>query len=135
MSKKYQGRYNIQFDITDASHLQVIEILDGKRPRGKASYIADAILHFENCDEIPIIRATPALDEKIIEGIVNRILSGKTQPVFDEIPPTLAEEPITTAADTTAEIPDDAKVDEAIKALGAENIQAIMGAVNAFRKN
>ena len=133
MSKKNEGRFNVQFDVTNPEHLVVIDVLEGKRPRGKATYIADAILHYENCSETPVIRATPAMDEKMIEAVVHRLLSKMSHPEYTATPPDeVSASAIVKKPD--GDVPDNASVDAAINALGADNIQAIMGAVNAFRK-
>ena len=133
MDKKYHGRFNIQFDRRDAEHLRVIEILEGKRARGKASYIAAAILHYENCTETPIIHATPALDVKLIESVVYRILQAEQN--LKAEPETTGQPHMQPAPEAIpGEQPNNESMAAAIQALGADNLQTIMGAVNAFRK-
>lgn len=132
MGKKNEGRFTIQFTYTDPAHLQVIEILNRLRPRSKAPYLVDAILHFENCTETPVIRRTPSLDEKAIEAIVRRVLAKSDMSVGNEATTTAKETRNEEPGEPTP-ISEDLDLDDAMEALGKDNLQAILGAVKAFR--
>lgn len=128
VDKKNEGRFTLQFTMTDPAHLQAVEILNRLRPRSKAPYLVEAILHYDNCTETPAIRRVPALDEKAIEAIVRRVL---------EKTPLTKNDSVVNNPTVTREKPDrisgDVDLDDAISAFGAENIQSILGAVKAFR--
>ena len=46
--KMVDTRFTIQFSRTNPAHIQAAEILNQQGQRGKAQYIANAVLHYEN---------------------------------------------------------------------------------------
>lgn len=79
MDKRNQGRFCIQFNTTDARHLQVIELLEAQGRR-KSQFITEAVLHYANCTESPDIqvRQDPALLRKTVEAIVREFMKKET---------------------------------------------------------
>ena len=73
-TKKSSTRFTIQFNRDNPLHIKVAEILNKQSKRGKARYIVDAVLHYENCDKTPNMSHTTQIDEKFIEEVVKRIL-------------------------------------------------------------
>lgn len=128
MRKKNEGRFTVQFNDADPAHLQAMEVLNCLRPRSKAPYLVEAILHFENCEETPTFRRVPKFDEKAIEAIVRRVLA-------KDIPMDATPVPDTPTGMTKLPVRASGDIDfsDAIEAIGEENMQAILGAVNAFR--
>ena len=76
-NKKSDTKFTIQFNRNNPLHLQAVEALNRQNQRGKARYIVDAILHYENCSKTPNTNPAAQLDEKSIEAVVNRILKDK----------------------------------------------------------
>ena len=72
--KKERGRFSIKFNENDPSHAAVIELLEKQGPHSKAQFIANAILHYVHCTEIPDIHPGQAVDKAAIEEIVMEIL-------------------------------------------------------------
>ena len=72
--KKERGRFSIKFNENDPSHAAVIELLEKQGPHSKAQFIANAILHYVHCTEMPDIHPGQAVDKAAIEEIVMEIL-------------------------------------------------------------
>ena len=72
--KKERGRFSIKFNENDPSHAAVIELLEKQGPHSKAQFIANAILHYVHCTEMPDIHPVQAVDRAAIEEIVMEIL-------------------------------------------------------------
>jgi hypothetical protein len=118
--KKFAGRFTIQFSVTDPAHIKVIDILNSQSKRSKAQYIANAVLHYETCGSVPQTpRAAPA-DERLIENIVWRLLEyvRQSSPLTEQSPPFQ---------------PDTLDLDDAVNAFGADGLDAIKNALDAFR--
>ena len=45
--KKDRGRFTVRFDMENPDHVRAVEYLERQRDRGKAQYLADAILCYE----------------------------------------------------------------------------------------
>jgi len=75
MDKRNLERFCIQFNVSDARHLQVIDILDAQGRR-KAQFITEAILHYTNCSESPVMKPqqNSAILRKTVESIVREFL-------------------------------------------------------------
>jgi len=73
--KKSEEKFNIQFNRTDPAHIQAAELLNRKGRRGKAQYIANAILYYESRGGSD----TAPLDERYIEAAINRILNNRRE--------------------------------------------------------
>lgn len=145
MGKKNNGRFNIQFTDTDPEHLLATQILNGLPPRGKASYLAKAVIHFENCDETPAIRRDPALNRKALEAIVRDILSKENRRTPAERPAQelkpATEQDVHEISGETASIEqgnmvqtaDGVDLTDVYEAFGEDNIGAIVDALTAFQ--
>lgn len=48
--KKDRGRFTVRFDMENPDHVRAVEYLERQRDRGKAQYLADAILCYEKAD-------------------------------------------------------------------------------------
>ena len=123
-------RFNIQFNRENASHLQAADILHRQDSRGKARYIAEAILHYESCDEARGVKRPARVDEKMIEAVVKRILSGMefNQPTEPSALANRSEQPPVEVFN------EDINFDEAMDALGEDGFNAVTGALDMFRK-
>ena len=73
MAKRNLGRFCIQFNITDSRHLQVIDILE-KQGRRKAPFIAEAILHYINCNESPEIHIHKNQDTTLFKSMIKSVV-------------------------------------------------------------
>jgi hypothetical protein len=128
--KKAGTRFSIQFNRGNPEHRQVADIINRHKRYDKAQYIVSAVLHYENCGEIPDIQRTAPVDEKYIEAVVNRILRDKslvgtnTSDAFVCVP----------QADINTIPAEEIDFDEAIEALGENAFNAIAGALDMFRK-
>ena len=74
IEKKERGRFSIKFNENDPSHAAVIELLEIQGTHSKAQFIANAILHYVHCTEMPDIHPVRAMDKAAIEEIVMEIL-------------------------------------------------------------
>lgn len=72
--KKERGRFSIKFNENDPSHAAVIGLLEKQGPHSKAQFIANAILHYVHCTEMPDIHPAQVVDKAAIEEIVMEIL-------------------------------------------------------------
>lgn len=73
-AKKEPGRFTIKFNEKDHGHRIVIRLLEEQGPHSKAQFIANAILHYTHCTEIPDISFSHAIDKESIREIVLEIL-------------------------------------------------------------
>jgi len=100
MDKRNQGRFCIQFNATDARHLQVVDVLESQGRR-KAQFITEAVLHYINCNETPDIKVQqdPAMFKKTVEAIVREILKKDATPARSDarteetLPPLMEMDP------------------------------------------
>ena len=68
--KKDRGRFTVRFDMENPDHVCAVEYLERQRDRGKAQYLADAILCYEKAET----KSFPQTDRAWIEQINNRLL-------------------------------------------------------------
>ena len=95
VEKKERGRFSIKFNENAPSHAAVIELLEKQGPHSKAQFIANAILHYVHCTEMPDIHPVQAVDKAAIEEIVMEILKRQdvgVHGVETETKPTLVEQ-------------------------------------------
>ena len=154
--KKSVRRFTIQFNKNDPAHLNAADILNRLEWRGKAQYVADAVLHYFSRGET--VSAEPgSLDnrqcgsiapgrmvgfderqiEKHIEAVVERLLRERQQNsgVAELSPPRYSpagqlDEP---QPDQPQEV-EDINLDDALDALGEDGFNVITGALDMFRK-
>ena len=127
MSGKSGGaRFTIQFNGTDPAHLKTAELLNKQGHRGKAQYIVNAVLHYEN-GKAPGKECPAQIDETIIEAVVLRILRDKDGVVEHSAKPS---KPPEFPTQTTEEL----HFDETVETLGEEGLHAIAGALDMFRR-
>ena len=68
--KKDRGRFTVRFDMENPDHVCAVEYLERQRDRGKAQYLADAILCYEKAET----KSFPQTDRAWIEQIVQEYL-------------------------------------------------------------
>ena len=68
--KKDRGRFTVRFDMENPDHVRAVECLERQRDRGKAQYLADAIL----CYEKAATKSFQQTDRALIEQIVQEYL-------------------------------------------------------------
>ena len=127
--KKNEGKFTIQFNRTDPANLKVTGILNSKERRGKAQYIANAILYYESHDGALDIRPSVPFDEKSIEAVVNRILLNKGDGNTVILPEAAPSEQVYKQS-----LDEDIVFDDDIEALGTDGLNAIVGAMEMFKK-
>ena len=134
--KASSKKVSIFLSMTDPSHLQAAEILSQQGYRGKAQYIVNAVLHYEGYTETPGAKRPARFDEKVIEAVVNRILKDKEISTVGRS----TEKP----ADTSAVANGDSahmllpveyiSYDDALDELGEGGLEAVLGALEMFRR-
>lgn len=72
--KKEPGRFSIKFNPSDPTHKAAIDLLNQQSPRGKAQFIANAVLHYIHCPETPDIMQPMTANRVSIEAVVLDIL-------------------------------------------------------------
>ena len=65
--KKDRGRFTVRFDMENPDHVRAVEYLERQRDRGKAQYLADAILCYEKADAKSFQQTDRALIEQIVQ--------------------------------------------------------------------
>jgi len=121
--KKIDRRFTIQFSRTDPMHLRAAEILNKYERFGKARYIVNAILHYEDCGEHDLAK----MDEKRIEVVVSRILRENRASGADVRHSGDKQE-------NNRQPYDEINFDDAIEALGEDGLSAVADALDMFRK-
>ena len=126
--KKAAARFTIQFSQKDPTHIQAANILNGIGRRGKAQYIANAVLYYESGGVSGMKHMAP-IDEKHIEAAVNRILLSR----YDKAGLPLAADPL--GQDRKPPEPvDDIVFEDTIENFEADGVNAITNAMDMFRK-
>lgn len=77
--KKDPGKFTIRFNAADPQQMAAIEFLN-QHGRNKAQFLANAILHYVNCDRVVDTHNEPGISTAQIERIVKHILSEKQPP-------------------------------------------------------
>ena len=134
-NKKSEMRFTIQFNQDNPLHLRAAAILNGLNPRGKARYVTDALLHYENCGETPKIGQPVQTDVKEIEKIVRRILHEKRAEPFESPQSAVYSSPANALLpDNAVSIKlEDVDFDEATAALDDETMSAIANTLEMLR--
>jgi len=126
---KVGARFNIQLNLKDPDHLQVAGLLNSQGHRGKAQYIVNAVLHYENCEEAKKDQRSARIDEKTIEAVVNRVLHNKMKNnVYAPDDTATVKQP-----DNEPIFTEEIYLDDAMDALGEDGFSAISGALAMFR--
>ena len=125
--KKADVKFTIQFNRANPEHLRAAEILNSLGRRGKAQYIAIAVLHYESCDKAAV--SNRMFDEKSIEAVVHRILRECNLNDSAELPD----------ADDSARQPQAQTIDEtalecADESLSEDGRSAVAEVLEMFRK-
>lgn len=133
--KKDPCRFTVMFNRTDPNHLQVVEVLNQQKHR-KAQFIVNAVLHYLNCPETPVIQESVPVDKQAILNIVAQYLKEReysgTRVQLTQAQPA-ASQPRKT--DQCVQIRMEGTVlDDAEALLGADGLAAIADTMSAFRK-
>ena len=100
--KKDRGRFTVRFDMENPDHVRAVEYLERQRDRGKAQYLADAILRYEKTET----KSFPQVDRTLIEQIVQEYLEkqsmGRT-PDLQKDDPSISSPPIDLIASALAD--------------------------------
>lgn len=143
--KKDRSRFSIKFNEKDPAHDMVISLLEQQSPRNKASFIANAILHYIHCPETPDItqtmvavqtpgeRQAPMVDKAAIEAIVIEILS-RQQESKQELIKEIERDIPTRIIASEAEMQDKKQMDEAVETNIDNDMRALIAStMSAFR--
>ena len=128
--KKAFANFRLQFDKANPAHLQVVAILNRQGWRGKSQYIVNAVQHFENCDNSPDMKTPSRFDEKIIEAVVFRIL--RDSAIVELTKPAMKAS--VNSIENPMQQEDVISFDDAMEELGEDGYNAIMSAMDMFRK-
>ena len=148
VAKVSETKFTIQFSKSDPAHLRVVEILNQKERGGKAQYIVDAVMYYENAREAQAAQdlRSVRLDEKHIEAVVERILRDKQASGGDDSSAltaisaaTASHAAVSYEQDGTpsvyqAQHTDEIDMDSAMGALGEEGVNAVASALDMFRR-
>lgn len=77
--KKDRGRFTVRFDMENPDHVRAVEYLERQRDRGKAQYLADAILCYEKADAKSFQQTDRALIEQIVQEYLEKQTMGRTR--------------------------------------------------------
>ena len=100
--KKDRGRFTVRFDMENPDHVRAVEYLERQRDRGKAQYLADAIL----CYEKAATKSFQQTDRTLIEQIVQEYLEKQTMrrtPNLQEEEPSISSPPVDLIASALAD--------------------------------
>ena len=128
--KKDDAKFTIQFNRADPAHIHVAGILNNIGRRGKAQYIVNAVLCYENSGGVLDTKCMAPTDEKTIEAVVNRILLNKEAGSASILP---AATPLKHDLNQPPPV-EDIIIDDDIEALGADGCNAVASVLEMFRK-
>ena len=76
--KKENRKFTIQLNRHNPLHVHVAGVLNSLKPRGKSSYLVEAILEYERCGrpktDAMALLSKQMIDEKELEEIVRRVM-------------------------------------------------------------
>lgn len=75
--KKDPGKFTVRFNICDPRHRSVIDLLN-QQGRNKAQFLANAVLHYINCTEVPELRMPAVPDKETLEKLILSVLEAHT---------------------------------------------------------
>ena len=129
--KKNRTRFSIVLDESNPLHIQAAELLNKQKYRGKAQYIVNAVLHYEDCDISADTQSPVRFDEKAVEAVVMRILCENVEIIADKptvsAPTAQVQKPLLTI--------EEINFDDAMEALGEDGFNVVAGALSMFRNN
>jgi hypothetical protein len=138
-NKNERKKFTIQFNQDNPLHIEVVDILNGLNPRGKARFIADAILHYVNCDKAAEVNHPNQSIETKIETVVMRIIqemgvNGKIA-LQASAPATKDDSSMRITLDSSSVINfDDIDYEESMEVLSGDGFNAIADTLKAFRR-
>ena len=100
--KKDRGRFTVRFDMENPDHVRAVEYLERQRDRGKAQYLADAILCYEKPDAKSFQHRDRALIEQIVQEYLEKQTMGRTRNSQKE-EPSISSPPIDLIASALAD--------------------------------
>lgn len=125
-------RFTIQFSRNDPRHIQAAKVLNLKGLRSKASYLTEAILHYESCGaahETSDVELT-----SLVESIVLSILAQEHR-LRHELHPAVEEpEAKVTKSASESTVFDSDIMEKAKRELGESGIKSISSALSRLRQ-
>ena len=100
--KKDRGRFTVRFDMENPDHARAVEYLERQRDRGKAQYLADAILCYEKAATKSFQQTDRALIEQIVQEYLEKQSMGRTRDLQKEESP-ISSPPIDLIASALAD--------------------------------
>lgn len=100
--KKDRGRFTVRFDMENPDHARAVEYLERQRDRGKAQYLADAILCYEKAATKSFQQTDRALIEQIVQEYLEKQTMGRTRNSQKE-EPSISSPPIDLIASALAD--------------------------------
>ena len=100
--KKDRGRFTVRFDMENPDHVRAVEYLERQRDRGKAQYLADAILCYEKAGTRSFQQTDRALIEQIVQEYLEKQTMGRTRNSQKE-EPSISSPPIDLIASALAD--------------------------------
>ena len=100
--KKDRGRFTVRFDMENPDHVRAVEYLERQRDRGKAQYLADAILCYEKAATKSFQQPDRALIEQIVQEYLEKQTMGRTRNSQKE-EPSISSPPIDLIASALAD--------------------------------
>ena len=130
--KKTGTKFTILFNRDDPVHVQAADILNRQPQRGKAHYIAQAIVHFEKFNGISDARRPTQIDEQLIETVARRMVSEMQMAGAGGLPIPVGR--VGSQSEQQSLVITDINVDDALEAIGADKINAFADALEMFKK-
>ena len=130
LGKKAGSKFTILLRDFDPRHVQVAEILNNLGYHGKAKYIVDAVLCYENhkhdLDALDVPHSS-ILDEKAVEALLKRLLRERGELGAQSIQPAEAKDECTVLS------AEEINLDDALDVLSGDGFNAISDALEMFR--
>lgn len=100
--KKDRGHFTVRFDMENPDHVRAVEYLERQRDRGKAQYLADAILCYEKVEMKSFQQTDRALIEQIVQEYLEKQSIGHI-PNLQKEGPSISSPPIDLIASALAD--------------------------------
>ena len=128
--KKTGTKFTILFNPNDPIHIQAADILNRQPQRGKAHYIAQAIVHFEKFNENGNNHYPAQIDEQLIETIARRMVQEMQMTEAGGLPVPVGQVGNQSETFNLSNVSDD----DLMNSMGEDGIKNVMDALDMFRR-
>jgi len=128
--KKTDTKFTILFNHDDPVHVQAADVLNRQPQRGKAHYIAQAIVHFEKLGGSSDAQHPAQIDEQLIETIARKMVQEMQMTGVGGLPVPVGQVGNQSETFNISNVSDD----DLMKSMSEDEMKNVMDALDMFRR-